>query len=139
MSVPPEEIARKVRHWVVFAEEDLVMAQHGLTLGSDAPLRLVAYHAQQCVEKYLKAFLVWRRVDFPYTHNLARLLELIAEHVDWADGLSDAATLTPFAVTARYPGEDLEVDREEARQAIAIAEGVRGVVRQALLDEGVAL
>jgi len=48
----------------------------------------------------------------------------------------DAARLTPFAITARYPGEDSEVERGEAEWAIVIAESVRQAVRQALMAEG---
>lgn len=29
------------------------------------PYRLIAYHAQQCAEKYLKAYLVYHDIDFP--------------------------------------------------------------------------
>lgn len=135
MTAPPEEVARKVRQWLTYADEDLLLAQHGLTLAGRAPLRLVAYHAQQCAEKCLKGLLVWRGVDFPYTHNIARLLELVADSGGGGDSLAEAATLTPFAITTRYPGEDSDVEPAEAEQAIAIAERVRDVVRQMLAAE----
>ena len=69
MTAPPEPIVQKVRAWVTCANEDLRVAQHTLTLPNQCPYRVVAYHAQQCVEKYLKAYLVLRGTDFPYTHN----------------------------------------------------------------------
>jgi HEPN domain-containing protein len=139
MNAQPEETARKVRQWVAYADEDLILARHGLTLPEHPPLRLIAYHAQQCAEKYLKGFLVWRGIDFPYTHNIARLLELVATQGTWSDAIVDAATLTPFAITARYPGEDAEVERDEVEAAIAIAERVRQTVRQVLADEKLSL
>ena len=74
------EILRKVIQWLKYGDEDLRLARHGLTLTSGVPYRLIAYHAQQCAEKYLKAFLVYHRIDFPYTHNIGRLLELCAEN-----------------------------------------------------------
>ena len=82
------------------------VAQHTLSLVHECPYRLVAYHAQQCAEKYLKAYLVLRGIDFPYTHNLARLLELCLDQPEWARRLKAAEELTPFAITARYPGEE---------------------------------
>jgi len=133
------ELRQKVLQWLVYAEEDLRLARHGLTLQSNCPYRLIAYHAQQCVEKHLKAYLVHQSIDFPYTHNIARLLELCAEHVSWTENLTDAEELTPFAITARYPGEDEEVSRAEATRAIEIAERVRKVVRAALADAGINL
>lgn len=78
-------------------------------------------------------------VDFPYTHNIARLLELCADRSDWGEQLEDAEELTPFAITARYPGEDEPVTEGEARRAVEIAERVRNVVRAALEADGVAL
>jgi HEPN domain-containing protein len=100
------------------------------------PWRLIAFHAQQCAEKYLKAYLVFHAVDFPFTHSLRRLLDLCATAAAWADQLRDAEELSPYAATVRYPGEDLIVSGAEARRAVEIAERVREVVASALQDEG---
>ena len=59
------EVVRKVRQWLSFGDEDLRLARHALTLSSGCPYRLLAYHAQQCAEKHLKALLVFRGIDFP--------------------------------------------------------------------------
>jgi len=134
-----QQVRRKVLQWLSYGEEDLSLARHGLTLESNCPYRLIAYHAQQCVEKHLKAYLLQQAVDFPYTHNIARLLELCGEHASWAESLTDAEELTPFAITSRYPGEDEEVSREEAVRAIESAERVREVVRTALAEGGISL
>lgn len=132
-------ILEKVIQWLEFADEDLKLARHGLTLTSGVPYRLIAYHAQQCAEKYLKAFLVYHEIDFPYTHNIGRLLELCAEKGDWARNLPEADELTPFVITARYPSEQETVTREESLRAIEIALKVRETIRKALEREGVAL
>ncbi len=139
MTAPPDEIVVKVREWAAHADDDLRVAEHTLTLPDECPYRLVAYHAQQCAEKYLKAFLVLCGVDFPFTHNIARLLELCSEHAGWADTIKDAEELTPFAITARYPGDDEPVSEPEARRAIEIAARVRDTVRTALGTENVIL
>ena len=78
-----QERLRKVRRWLSYADEDLLFAQHGLKLTTSVPYRLIAYHAQQCVEKCLKAYLVHKVIDFSYTHDISRLLELCAEHAAW--------------------------------------------------------
>jgi HEPN domain-containing protein len=136
----PDAVLRKVHQWLTFAEEDLRLAQHGLTITiAPPPYRLIAYHAQQCAEKCLKASLVLRGVDFPYTHNVAHLLDLCAVHAAWAETLRDAEELTPFAITARYPGEDEEVTQAEALRAIETAERVRAAVHEAIGNMGIAL
>jgi hypothetical protein len=47
--------------------------------------------------------------------------------------------LTPFAITARYPGEDEAVTKREALRAIDLAALVRQAVRTALTQEGMIL
>jgi HEPN domain-containing protein len=129
------EVAQKVRQWLDFAEEDLRLARHGFSVPGSPPYRLIAYHAQQCVEKYLKAYLVVHGIDFPFTHNIARLLELVPQEASWTEQLRDAEELTPYVITARYPGEDEEVTEDEARRALDVAVRVQEVVRRALADE----
>lgn len=134
MSVDRANILKKVHQWMVYAEDDLRLAQHGLTMSSSCPYRLIAYHAQQCAEKYLKAYLVFNGIDFPYTHDIRKLLKLCAK--EWTEKLGKAERLTPFSITTRYPGEDKAVTKAEALSAVEIASHVREVVRDALKQEG---
>jgi HEPN domain-containing protein len=129
-------VLRKVKQWLDYGDEDLRLAEHGFSLPGAPPWRLIAYHAQQGAEKYLKGYLVFHGVDFPYTHNVSRLLELCAVRAKWAEDLGDAEVLTVYAITARYPGEEEEVSEEEARRALEIADRVRLTVRSALAEEG---
>jgi HEPN domain-containing protein len=139
MSDLDREVLRKVMQWLSYADDDLLFARHGMTIKSGSPYRLIAFHAQQCVEKLLKSFLVYHLTDFPYTHNISVLLELCAELSDWPETIRDAEELSSYAITARYPGEDREVTKEEAERAIEIAERVKKIVRSALSKEGVKL
>ena len=50
----------------------------------------------------------------------------------WKSGIIDAEELSPFAVSARYPGEDEEVSKQEAVRALTVAEQVRKAVRAVL-------
>ena len=139
MTAPREHVLRKARQWAAYADEDIRLAQQALNMGEHCPNRLAAYHAQQCAEKYLKAYLVHKEVDFPFTHNISLLLELCEESGAWAGTLRDAEALTRYAVTTRYPGEETEVALDKAQQAVAIGLRVRDAVRKALDDEGVVL
>jgi len=135
MSAIETEIRRKVIQWLNYADEDIQLARHALTLTTGVPYRLVAYHAQQCAEKSLKAFLVSHRIDFPYTHNISRLLELCGKTARWGDSLMDSEELSAYAVTTRYPGEEEEVTRDEALRAIDLASLVREAVERELTME----
>lgn len=113
------------------------MANLGFALGENAPLHLIAYHAQQSVEKYLKAYLVFYSVEFPYSHNLLRLLDLCPDKDTWVGKMSNLQKLIPYAVSTRYPGIDEEVTEKEAREAVEIAINTTQIIRSVLLKKGV--
>jgi len=114
MGARDQDIRRQARQWLAYAAEDLAFARHGLKLGSDCPFRLVAYHAQQCVDKALKAFLVFHRDDFPFTHNISTLLERCEKYAEWISRLERADELTSYAISARYPGVYEAVTAQQA-------------------------
>ena len=132
------DVLSKVMGWLGYAEDDLRLAKNTLkTMGDKCPYHLVAYHAQQSAEKCLKAFLIFHNIDFPYTHDISRLLELCAKKANWTQDIQDAEELTLYAITARYPEESEEVTPEDAHRAIAIAEEVRKIIHKAFLDNDI--
>jgi len=133
-----QKIHKVVKQWLEHAEEDLKLAKHAFRLSSSCPYKLIAFHAQQCAEKYLKAFLALKKVDFPFTHNISLLLELSSGHAAWVKDLREAEILTDYAVTTRYPGAE-KVTKKDAELAVKTAVKVRNVVRKALKQEGLKL
>lgn len=84
---------------------------------------VVGFHAQQAVEKAMKAVLTSRLDAFPWTHDLRHLIErLDAIDVSLPGALSDVRVLAPWAVEFRY-GETIE-DSLNREQAVALAEAV---------------
>jgi HEPN domain-containing protein len=136
MSGNEDSIERKVIQWISRAEEDLTLAKHAFSARPVPPWRLIAFHAQQCVEKYIKAFLVFRGIEFPFTHNIARLLELCPEMSDRDDGIEEAPSLSPYAVSTRYEDESEPVTADEAAHSVEIAEKVRNTVRMKFAGRG---
>jgi HEPN domain-containing protein len=129
----------KVKEWISFAEDDIRIAEVAMKLKSNVPHRIIAFHAQQCAEKYLKAYLVSQEVDFPYTHSIATLLKLCDKYSLRIKEIQDADLLTPYAITARYPGQDERVTKSDVSQAIKLAKKVRQTVRTALKELGLDL
>jgi HEPN domain-containing protein len=127
----PDEVLNLVREWVTKADNDLLTAAHTIRLGEECPTDTVCYHAQQCVEKYLKAVLVLAGVDFPKTHDLERLSALVPPDACPRLSAEEQAGLTEYATGARYPGWG-EIPLAEARRALALARRVRREVRQGL-------
>ncbi len=122
--------------WVEIAEEDLILANHAFTLSSNIPYRLICYHAQQCAEKYLKAFLVSRLIDFPYTHVIDDLVKLCPAKLGLMNTLAATYKLTNFAVAKRYPGEYKKVTKEDAIEAVKLAELTKQVFGELLEKDG---
>lgn len=133
---PPDDATQGLlRHWLAKAEEDYSVAEH--LLSENTPyLGTIGLHAQQAAEKFLKAVLVHYQVEFPKTHDLGKLLDLIAMvNAPLADALRDATALNPLGSTMRYPSDLPELTPEDARAALALAAKVRNAVRAVLHDE----
>jgi HEPN domain-containing protein len=89
------------------------------------------FHAQQCVEKYLKARMVETGIAFSKTHDLELLLNLVTPSEPlWLVFAHEFRKLTEWAVLPRYPGKD--ATNVNAREAVKICRKFRAVARQAL-------
>ncbi len=124
-----------IRQWVLKAEHDLTNAAHTLKLGAAGPTDTVCFHAQQCVEKYLKALLAWHSLDFPKTHNIKMLLALLPRQLQPELTVVEQERLTDFATVTRYPGDYEPITLAEARRAVALARRVRRQIRRWLPKE----
>lgn len=81
----PEFALPYVRQWSGKAEVDFHTAER--LLCDEQPIReSIAFHCRQAVEKHLKALLVVRQIEFPKTHSIAQLLDLIAGFAPAASG-----------------------------------------------------
>jgi HEPN domain-containing protein len=87
---------------LALAREDLVAAEalDRAERVSDAP---VGFHAQQAVEKALKAAVASRDQEFPFTHDLGLLMQLCQDAgLELPADLAEADRLTPYAAAVRY-------------------------------------
>ena len=129
------EIVATVRRWVEKAENDLLTAANMLKLVRKCPTDIVCFHAQQCVEKYLKGLLVWRNRPFPKTHDLTALMGLSAAADRPELAADEQEMLTRYATVTRYPGDYAPISLTEARAAVRIARRVRSHIRKHLPKE----
>jgi HEPN domain-containing protein len=64
---------------------------------------LSGFHYQQAAEKMLKALLAEQDIDFPKTHDLAKLIQLVEQNgYEIPVSKHDLRKLSPFAATVRY-------------------------------------
>lgn len=125
----------RAERWLVFAREALCMAELAMT---EALWNQVCFHAQQGVEKVLKACLTDRGETPPHTHKLIDLVALVGDTT--LAGLADEVRiLDRFYLPTRYPdalpgvlpeGLPSEVEAREAlalfRQVMALVEETEG-------------
>jgi HEPN domain-containing protein len=130
MATPEKTALTVLREWITKAENDLKAAGHILKLGKDAPTDTVGFHAQQCVEKYLKAGLIHQGIAVPKTHKIQALVKLLPPK--WRPKLSaqEQRKLTRYAAVTRYPEAGLAISLVDARQAVALARRVRQEIRR---------
>ena len=115
---PPDNPAE----WLNRARSNLAIAKNRIP---DAYLEDLCFEAQQAVEKAIKAILIAHGIDFPYVHDLARLLSLLEENGECLpDTVRQSTALTPYAVLTRYPAPIRPVTLEEYNLTVEIAETV---------------
>jgi HEPN domain-containing protein len=114
------------RAWAMKGDSDLLTTRH--LLNANGPFDTACFHAQQAVEKYLKALLAMAGQTIPLSHNLEEIDRRCAAAVPaWATPAVDLAQLTVYAVQSRYDFSfwPARATAEEARDA---AELVRAAV-----------
>lgn len=103
-----------------------------LAASPDVDFVVAGFHAQQAVEKALKAVLIDGGIEFKRTHDLQLLADCIVNDLALSLPVIDAdlRLLTPFAVEARYQtAENLAMQHDEIAGLIdAVLEWARKAV-----------
>ena len=89
---------------------------------------LICFHAQQCIEKYLKAWIQEANIPLPKSHDLLGLI--LPTVPSWHVWQTDLSIIAPYAVEFRYPGKSATA--ENAEHAVKICNVVQHAVREAL-------
>ncbi len=114
-----------VKEWIEKADHDLGSAKI-IYLHLPDYFDTIAFHCQQAVEKYLKAILVFNKIEFQRSHDLVYLLELLSRDLEIDEiRFKKAFTLNSFGVQIRYPNKIIKLTKEELESAIQISEEFR--------------
>lgn len=102
-------------------DEEVIFRVPDEALSADS---VFGFHAQQAVEKMLKAVLTDRGIEFRRTHQIRELMgRLTQAGIEIPPDLADIDELTPFAVEYRYDdipvGEEPPIERDRIRSKIA--------------------
>ena len=117
--------------WIYKAEEDFRTATTMVRKRKEPVPDNICFCSHQCVEKYLKAFLVFHRAHFSRTHGLEALLDFAVDIDSSLEALrDDLIHLEGYAVEIRYPGENATV--EESKDAVKRMRHLRRILRAKL-------
>lgn len=125
----------KLEEWIYLAEQDLALCEH-LSPDMEKWKEPICFHAQQSVEKFLKAAVVRLGRRPPPTHDLEELIDMLELlGADFRAVKQACLSLSRYAITARYPHDDSsfpairQIKAAQAKHAIESAELVAAAVR----------
>ena len=120
---PPERFpSDDPREWLNRAKSNLALAENHIP---GAYLEDLCFEAQQAAEKAVKALMIGRSIEYPYIHDLARLLSLLEKTGEIVpDTVRKAGELTVYAAVTRYPGAVEPITVQQYKQAVEIAQTV---------------
>ena len=122
---------------LIMAGKDLRVLEI-LAAAEEFPEEAFGFHAQQAVEKTLKAWLALNGHEPPRTHSLRILIISLEKCGEDVSDLWDFAELSPFSVQFRYetfPGIESSLDCMELMQKVQkLVERVEG--RRQSLEQG---
>ena len=127
---------REAGRWLRFSKEDLDVSLRLLSGCPPAP-RHACWLAQQAAEKALKAALILEGMEFPFTHDLDALRNLLPDGWPVRNSHGDLAELTEWAAEARYPGDRPDPTNADAARAESEARSVYNSVAAEFRRRGV--
>ena len=93
---------------------------------------IFGFHIQQQIELLLKAWIAWLGEQYPLTHDLEKLLDVLQSKNVPTDSLSHLKQYTPYSVAFRY--EEYSAEPLDRAVAVQHVEALRNRV-QSLLEE----
>lgn len=118
------------REWIEKAEEDWDVAQRVYRARLRPTYDAACFHAQQCLEKYLKARLNEAWIVINKTHNLSDLLDdVLPAEPNWSVLRAVLTPLTKYAVQYRYPG--YKATKVETKSVLKDCREIRRIIRTA--------
>lgn len=119
---------KEFEKWFKKAENDLLVITNNLA-SQQVPVDACCFHAQQAAEKYLKAYLISKKIVFPKIHDLQALNNLCCTVNASFKEIEEATTnLSDYAIAPRYPDALDDLTIEDARKALNDAHTIKAFV-----------
>ena len=117
-----------INEWIDRAERDLRLISYVDDYN-------MCFHAQQCVEKMVKAAMLFEGKNIIQTHDLGLLINNLSSGWDIKTLISNMINLTKYAVSGRYPVSD-KILQNDAKEAYDLAQRAYDSVMADLRSRG---
>lgn len=107
---------------------DFTALEHMLDEGAFSD-EIFGFHAQQAVEKMLKAWICALGEEYPRTHDLGYLVSLLVRRGAEASRFRELKQFTSYAVIFRYDIDEARIPPFDRRVAVGKVRALRDVVR----------
>jgi HEPN domain-containing protein len=107
--------------WIQFAKNDLLVAKE-LDVEKHFVRRAILVHCQQAVEKYLKAFLLFKNESNSRIHDLLILCKKCEKYDEgFVSFEEDLTWISVHYLQSRYPDNFEDISLKEAERSLEIA------------------
>ncbi len=124
-----EDKSEYIKNWLFRANEDIAVIESLSGLDLEYYTSTICFHAQQAVEKYLKAYLIYHDIDFPRTHDVDYLL-LECQKIDKDSFEIDLLSLTDYGVSIRYPDDFFIPGIDETKVYLELARQIKQLIEE---------
>ena len=127
---------KQVEAWLEFAGQDMLTISE--IIKNPNLTNVVAFHCQQAIEKFFKAFLLENEKPLMKIHNLLTLYGIIKEFIDLELDEDLLSTINDIYLESRYPGEIGLLDngsmptKEHANQFFICAKDIETKIKNEL-------
>lgn len=113
--------SRRYYDWLERAHEDIKAAE--LLMGDKRTLNAAAFHCQQCIEKALKAYILFKTRSHADGHNLTWLCkQAIKQDRRFLSWIDESAALNRYYIETRYPSDiPFELTKESVGRICSMA------------------
>lgn len=120
--------SRRYLDWLEFSQDDLKAAH--LLLETEGLPNMAAFHCQQCIEKALKAYILYTTHGHVDGHNLTWLCrQAVRSDPRFQEWLDESAVLNRFYIETRYPSDmPLELTEAYVRRVYEMARDMFGFI-----------
>jgi HEPN domain-containing protein len=129
--------------WLDIGDGDFAAARTLLAAKGDNKPWAAAFHAQQAVEKWLKAVLVFWGISVPHKHDLDEIQDRIPFDASRTKAITGLELLNVYAVDVRYPAWTADpmdladpLDWDDVARSVAVATTVREAAAADLAKAG---